>query len=225
MASRYEVSLAIENPSPDLTGASGVNQVPDLIARIRFNASEEPSGRRILFRGGGHAQAALLLRQLRGEPIDRPNNTLSTRGVGAHVSGRLPAPWRRQDYLKFATAAGTGIGRYITDLGTVGGQDAVYDAVDNNLVALPVYSTYVGYEHWWSETLRSTATFGAVFVDNLEIQEPDALHTTTRTSVNLSWSPISRVDVIAEILAGRRVNKDRRDGRAAQVQLGWIFRF
>ncbi len=225
VANRYEVSFAIENPSPDLTGASGVNQIPDFIGRIRFNASEEPSGRRILFRGGGHAQAALLLRQLRGEPNDRPNNTLSTRGFGVHVSGRLPAPWRQQDYVKFATAAGTGIGRYITDLGTLGGQDAVYDAAENNLVALPVYSTYVGYEHWWSETLRSTATFGAVFVDNVEIQASDALHTTTRTSFNLSWSPISRVDLIAEILSGRRVNKDRQDGRAGQFQVGWIFRF
>ena len=132
----YELALAIENPSPDLTGASGVNQVPDFIARVRFNTNENPSGRRLLFRGGGHAQAALLIRQLRGEPIDQPNTTLSTGGIGVHVSGRLPAPWRQQDYLKFATAAGTGIGRYITDLGTLGGQDAVYDAGANTLVAL-----------------------------------------------------------------------------------------
>ena len=115
----YELALAIENPSPDLTGASGVNQVPDFIARVRFNTNENPSGRRLLFRGGGHVQAALLIRQLRGEPIDQANTTLSTGGIGVHVSGRLPAPWRQQDYLKFATAAGTGIGRYITDLGTL----------------------------------------------------------------------------------------------------------
>ena len=222
---RYEMSLAIENPSPDITGATGINQIPDLIARIRFNAGDNPSGRRMLFRGGGHTQAAVLFRQIRGEPNGQSNKTLSTGGYGIHVSGRLPAPWRRQDYLKFATAAGTGIGRYITDLGTLGGQDAVYDPTTNVLVALPVYSTYLGYEHWWTEKFRSTATFGFVFVDNVDIQPFDALHQTTRSSVNLSYSPIDRVDLIAEFLSGRRVNKDRQDGRAGQLQIGWIFRF
>ena len=225
LTERYELSLAIENPSPDISGASGVNQVPDFIARVRFNADEKPSGRRILFRGGGHAQAAFLLRQIRGEPEDRQNDILSTAGYGLHVSGRLPAPWRRRDYLKFATAVGKGIGRYITDLGTLGGQDALYDVDSHTLLALPVYSTYLGYEHWWTETLRSTATFGAVFVDNLDLQPPDSLYQTTRTSFNVSWSPIDRVDLIAELLSGRRVNKDRQDGRASQLQIGWIFRF
>jgi hypothetical protein len=166
-----------------------------------------------------------LLRQIRGEPNDQPNQILSTQGIGVHVSGRVQAPWRQQDYVKFATAAGKGIGRYITDLGTLGGQDAVYDPERNTLRALPVYSTYVGYEHWWTKSLRSTGTFGLVFVDNLDIQAHDALRQTTRSSFNISWSPIRSVDLIAEFLAGQRVNKDRQDGRAGQVQVGWIFRY
>ena len=90
---------------------------------------------------------------------------------------------------------------------------------------LTVYSTYIGYEHWWTDTLRSTGTFGLVVVNNADIQASDSLHQTTRSSFNLSWSPIQRVDLIAELLAGRRVNKDRQSGRAGQVQVGWIFRF
>ena len=127
--------------------------------------------------------------------------------------------------MKFATAAGTGIGRYITDLGTLGGQDAVYDVASNTLVPLSVYSSYIGYEHWWTDRFRTTGTFGLVLVNNADVQALDALQQTTRTSVNLSWSPISRVDLIAEILSGRRVNKDGQDGRAGQLQFGWIFRF
>jgi hypothetical protein len=165
------------------------------------------------------------VRQIRGEADTRPDEVLSTPGIGIHVSGRVRAPWRQTDYLKFATAAGTGIGRYITDLGTLGGQDAVYDAQRNELLALPVYSTYVGYEHAWTETLRTTVTFGAVFVDNLDIQAADALRQTTRSSVNFSWSPVQRIDLIAELLGGRRANKDGKDGRAGQLQVGWIFRF
>ena len=225
LGTRYEFAVAAENPSPDLTGATGVNQVPDLIARIRLNPGEETKHRRPLLSGGGHTQAALLIRQVRGEPDGRENQILSTAGVGVHVSGRLAAPWRRQDYVKFATAAGTGIGRYITDLGSLGGQDAVYDSARDELRGLSVYSTYVGYEHWWTTKLRTTWTFGAVVVDNLDIQAADALHETTRSSFNLSWSPIPSVDVISEFLFGRRENKDGQDGRASQLQIGWIFRF
>jgi hypothetical protein len=225
LTDQLELALALENPSPDITGASGVNQAPDVIARLRFNANEGKEARGLLLRGAGHTQAALLLRQIRGEPNDQPNQILSTQGIGVHVSGRVQAPWRQQDYVKFATAAGKGIGRYITDLGTLGGQDAVYDPERNTLRALPVYSTYVGYEHWWTKSLRSTGTFGLVFVDNLDIQAHDALRQTTRSSFNISWSPIRSVDLIAEFLAGQRVNKDRQDGRAGQVQVGWIFRY
>ena len=225
LAARGEFAVAIENPSPDITGASGVNQVPDLIARFRFQVRNDPPRHGQLLHGDGHVQAAVLVRQVRGEPEDKVHDILSTTATGIHISGRLQAPWQRRDYVKFATAAGKGIGRYITDLGTLGGQDAVYDSVNDRLIALPVYSTYIGYEHWWTDKLRSTGTFGAVFVDNLDIQAADALYQTTRTSFNLSYSPVQRVDLIAEVLAGRRVNKDRQDGRAGQLQLGWIFRF
>jgi hypothetical protein len=112
----------------------------------------------------------LLVRQIRGSPTDASNETLSTGGIGVHVSGRVATPWQPRDYVKFATAGGTGIGRYITDLGTLGGQDAVFDSDASALRALRVFSSYLGYEHWWTETLRSTGTFGLVAVDNLEIR-------------------------------------------------------
>ena len=122
--------------------------------------------RRDRLRGGGHVQLAFLLRQIRGEYV--PDATLSTLGVGAHYSGRITSPLAPdRDRILFALAGGWGIGRYITDLGTVGGQDAVYDPATNTLQALPVLSGYVGYEHWWIPTLRSTATWGTVYVDNL----------------------------------------------------------
>ena len=36
------VSLAAENPAPDVTGATGVNQEPDVVARIHVDATESP---------------------------------------------------------------------------------------------------------------------------------------------------------------------------------------
>ena len=208
-----------------------VNQVPDLVARLRWAPGEKTlvhgglgNWRRDRLSGGGHVQLAFVLRQIRGEYV--PGATLSTLGGGVHYSGRITSPLNAdRDRILFALAGGWGIGRYITDLGAVGGQDAVYDPATNTLQALPVLSGYVGYEHWWIPTLRSTATWGTVYVDNLEVQAGDAFHRTDRATFNLSWSPIPRIDIVGEFLWGRRLNKDGQRGEARQLQIGTTFRF
>jgi outer membrane DcaP-like protein len=219
------LALALENPSPEITGTSGVSQVPDLIARFRW-APAKPPGPLGLLRQGSHIHAALLFRQIRGESTVVENATLSTVGYGVNFSGRLAAPGKaRRAVLKYALYAGQGIGRYITDLGTLGGQDAVYDPATQTLETLPVFAAYVGFEQTWTSTLRSTVTYGYVRVDNLDIQPDDALRATNRGSINLSWSPISRIDLVAEYLLGNRINKDRKSGFSNQLQLGGNFRF
>jgi hypothetical protein len=215
LGERVRLALALEDPNPDLTGATGVNQVPDVVARVRW----EP-------RFGGHIQTAVLTRQLRGEPDDRPNEIVEATGFGFNISGRLPARfWSERDHILFQQNSGSGIGRYITDLGTEGGQDGVYDPNAGTLRTLQAASGYLGYEHWWTATLRSSLTFGIVAVDNLDIQSSDALHYTRRYSVNFMWSPVPRMDLVAEFLAGNRTNKDGRRGSAAQTQIGSTFRF
>jgi hypothetical protein len=220
------LALSIENPDPDLTGATGLNQVPDFIGRFRWEARAKTSSLLGFLRSGAHIQAAVLVRQLRGAPPDRPNDAVATGGAGINVSGRLEVPGSPdRDYITFAANAGQGIGRYITDLGTLGGQDAVYDPATQTLEALPAYSAYLGYQHWWTDSVRSTVTWGGVWVDNLEIQPSDSLKRTQRATLNLSWSPIGRVDLVGEFLWGRRLNKDGQRGTATQYQLGGIFRF
>ena len=225
-ALRENASLAIaaENPSPDVTGATGVNQVPDIVARIHLDREEYP-----LFgflAKGGHFQAAVLARQIRAEAPDRPNETFSAVGFGANVSGQTFTKWREgRDNFTYAVNGGRGIGRYITDLGTLGGQDAVYDPETESLKPLTVFAAYLGFQHWWTEGLRSTWTYGYVGVDNLEFQTPDSLHQTHRVTANVAWSPILRIDLVLEYLAGTRENKDGESGFSNQLQIGGTFRF
>ena len=54
---------------------------------------------------------------------------LVTGGIGGNVSGVFVPRWDAEDRIKFAVNAGSGIGRYIADLSSLGGQDAVYDPV------------------------------------------------------------------------------------------------
>ncbi len=223
LRSALRLALALENPAPDLTGAQGVNLTPDFIARIRWEPS---SGRGLLgFGATEHVQAAIIARQLRGEVTDQPDSTLSTGGFGINVSGVLVLPWDRDDRIKFASNNGWGIGKYITDLGTLGGQDAVFDPAANSLRSLPVSSAYFGYERKWRPTILSAFTYGIVNVSNLGIQPSDALKRTHRTSFNLTWSPVPQADIAIEFLYGTRVNKDDQKGRSSQLQAGWIYRF
>ena len=223
----FSLAGAIENPAPDITNAQGVSQVPDFVVRARW---EPPEGRKgplgVVVGQGVHVNLALLFRQIRGEPLDQPNTTLSTGGFGVGLSGRLTAPWEMESgQVTFSAYAGSGIGRYITDLGTLGGQDAYYDPGTNTIDALPVFAWYLGYERRWDAKLRSTFTYGSVLVNNIAAQPGNAFHMTNRWSLNLTWSPIPRVDLVSEFLFGNRLNKDGQKGSSSQLQLGTNFRF
>ncbi len=128
---RLALALAAENPAPNISAPDGspvpgVNQVPDLVARLRWTPGEKTlvhgslgNWRHDRLSGGGHVQLAFVLRQIRGE-YD-PNATLSTLGAGVHYSGRITSPLHAdRDRILFALSGGWGIGRYITDLGAAG---------------------------------------------------------------------------------------------------------
>jgi DcaP outer membrane protein len=202
--------------------------VPDVVVRARWRPAEGAKGPlgMNMFRQDAHVNLAFLFRQIRGEPLDQPNTTLSTSGFGVGLSGRLTAPWQAEKgQVTFSAYAGSGIGRYVTDLGTLGGQDAFYDVATNTIDALPVFAWYLGYERRWDDRLRSTFTYGTVIVDNIAPQPDDAFHISNRWSLNLTWSPISRVDVVGEFLFGDRINKDGQKGGSSQLQIGTNFRF
>jgi hypothetical protein len=207
-------SAALEDPTPSITGAVGISQAPDLVTRLRWSPTASAPG----FIKGGHLQVALLLRDIRGESA--PNQTLSSSGFGLNVSGRLPFPGNDRDHILLSGIGGVGVGRYISDLAAEGGQDAVFDSLENELKPLRAISAYLGFEHWWNDEVRSTVTWGTVAVDNLTIQAPESYHLTQRASVNAVWSPITRLDLVAEFLWGSRENKDGGKGTSSQLQLG-----
>jgi len=222
---KLKLAVSLENPKPEVTSATGVNRLPDLVARLRWDAAR-PLGRLGLIRSLGHVQAAVVLRQLRAVPVSLPDQAASTTGYGLGVSGRINAGWIfERDDLTFSAYAGKGIARYITDLDTFGGQDAVFDPATGKLIALPVVAGYLGYELGWTRQLRSTLTFGWVRVNTLDIQDPSSLERTLRGSANLIWSPESRLDFVAEFLLGKRWNKDGGWGQSAQLQVGTRYLF
>jgi hypothetical protein len=136
------------------------------------------------------------------------------------------------DRVIFQVNGGTGIARYINDLQTLGGQDAVVDSSGSDLRVLPAFGWYVAYEHMWkvwpsmrNMNLHSTLLWSYVGVNNFDFQPPDAYHYTNRLAVNAIVSPSSRVDVGLEYIYGSRNNHDGASGHANQFQLVGLFRF
>ncbi len=211
---------AIETPAVSLTGGVGVNLFPDVIARLYWEHMD-----------GGHLQTAAVLRQIRGEAF--AGDVRSDWAYGGSVSGVFPVHLRsHNDRFMFQANGGVGIARYINDLNSLGGQDAVFDSTTGELEALPALGWYVAYEHDWKtwdadkgRRLRSTVLWSLVQVYNLDIQPDNAYKRTNRFAINLVMSPYTRVDMGAQFIHGRRTNKNDLSATANQYQVVMICRF
>jgi hypothetical protein len=214
---------AIETPKVSLTGGQGVNVVPDLVARAVWD-----------FREIGHLQGAVVFREIRGEPTPPlTTGADSATAWGASLSGVVPFHYfDLVDRFIFQVNAGEGIARYINDLNSLGGQDAVFNPLTGELEPLPAIGWYFDYEHQWTRwvttremKLRSSFIWSFVKVDNLDFQLPTAYKKTNRYSLNVVFSPSDRIDVGVEYIYGERINKDDHRGNASQAQLVAIYRF
>jgi hypothetical protein len=215
-------AVAAETPKVSLTGGEGVNLYPDLIARAYWE-----------YASNAHLQLALVWRQIRGESDLNPGAVKAANAWGLGVSGVVPfKPANLEDRVVFQFNTGVGNARYMNDLNSLGGQDAVFDPSTGDLKALPATGFYVDYQHKWKHReigrkfdVRSSLIWGFVAVHNTDFQAPESYHKTNRVCGNLVLSPISRIDVGLEYIYGTRENKDGRSGNADQIQFVGIFRF
>ena len=217
----WNMVVSLEDPQPSITGGTGVSKIPDLVTSVRG-----------FVRDKWNVQAALLLRQLSAtwEPADVNTPGFgsedSTGGWALSLSGRRFINWfdDPRDNLMVQFSYGKGYGRYVNDLGTIGGQDAVFNDT-GNLKALTVGATYLAMQKWWRPNLRSTFTAGFVNVDNYGFQPVNTYNRTWRTGGNLIWSPTGNIDIGSELLWGERKDRNDATGSASQVQAMARFSF
>lgn len=215
--------LSLESPEPQITGGQNATAIWDVIASLDWNRGVFMN--RSSF-NGWTARSAIIGRQIKGR-ANRAEGTKKATGWGITGSGTVPVTlFNDQDRLLWQLTYGEGIGRYINDTGTVGGLDAIF-APDGDLEAFPIWAGYVSYQHWWAPRWRSNATVSWVEVDTFDFQNTaeylvrfgPAYERTLRTSVNLMFNPVPRLEAGIEFLWGERKNSNGTDGDAAQMQI------
>ena len=214
----WNLIFSVEDPNPEVTGGEATSQWPDLVASAQKTWFDR-----------WHLRAAVVLRQITAiweEDLSGSTESQVT-GYGFSLSGKTATNfWNASgsDNFLFQLNVGEGIGRYVNDLNTVGGGDAIFDP-SGKLKTLPVIAGYIAYQHWWRENARSNVNLSWVNVDNLSFEPDEAYHQTFRGAVNYIWSPTARIDIGGEIIYGSRENKDTEKADAFQFQLSSKYRF
>ncbi len=86
-----------------------------------------------------------------------------------------------------------------------------------SLVAVPALVCYVGYEHAWTQNMKSVIAYSRATVDNPAVA-PTSLKSTDYFAANILWTPIERMRLGLEYLYGDRVDQNASRGDANRLQ-------
>ncbi len=226
---------AVENPegrariaTPNAAGVTPIVQngvfttkdtSPDFIGRVRYEGS------------WGHVQVSGLTSRT-NTPLLSANPTATTvarpgqgqYGYAALFSAKVKLPFIHEKDSVYGQAGYTdGASRYIQDVATQ--QSVTYNGATGVGVTLKSYGFFIGYEHWWTNTLRSTGTYGFLRIDSPAFSSVAQLRNTEYAAGNIIWSPWNEVDIGAEVQWGERIDRDGRKGTQTRIQSSLVYRF
>ncbi len=217
-------TLGVEDARGDVTTPSGitaVDQVPSVIGKLSY----EPKW--------AHLEVGGMYRRLR---MEGPGYDQSLNGWGITVSGSVNS-WKNDNFI-WGVQYGNALGAYIQDTSGLGLDAAPESKTNTNMRVIPAFGAWAAYQHWWTESLRSSATYGFVHMDtdfDLYPNTPGAgtYKQTHYASANLVWSPWPPFDVGLEYLYGHRTVTDSTavessttgDNHRLQFTMRWNFAY
>ena len=210
VAKTWQLNFGLEKPSSEVDtsidpDAQQVNHAPDGGLNVRWEDSKY-----------GHVQLGAIFRDIGVKgPIVGNQNTF---GWGVNLSTSLNVFDR--DSMQAQLTYGQGLFRYFND--DFQNNDAAFNS-SGNLTAIPAFGAMIGYTHKWTDTLRSTASYGYVHLDNEFSQQPNAYHLTHYASMNLVWQVRKRLSLGLEGLYGFKEEKSGADGNAFRIQIGAVY--
>jgi hypothetical protein len=211
----WHLLIAAEDPQVNVLGGTAISQIPDMVVSVERAWFDD-----------WHVKSSLLLRRMNGTCNCLEDSSDTTTGWGVSVSGMTSIKlWDKRDNLQLQLNYGEGFSNYVNDLGDINAPDAIFNEQTGNLEAVPVFSTYIAFQKWWSPNLRSNFNYSYVAIDFGNIAEPTAYKSTQRLTGNIIWSPVARIDLGAQVLFGSRTNQNKEKATAKQLQLSAKYRF
>lgn len=202
----YRLSLAAENPGGIITPNGfelqddGLRSSVDLAANLRANKE------------WGHLQLSGLYRNIKLDGFPGQQNSFKGWGLGLSGKKRIG----EEDDLLFEVVMGDGVGRYISDLrGTT--SEVGYDS-SGQLGTQFAHAAYLGYQHHWSESTRSTIYGGYAQVSLRDGQPPDSYRRGTKLALNVMRDLTEQDRVGLEFMIGKRQNFDGQSMSASRLQ-------
>lgn len=220
-----DILISIETPTLDVdrylpldTTLTGANQsIPDLVSHYEIRWPR------------GHFQIAGVARAIEYRNLTSGNREFLF-GYGFNFSGSQIVGQR--DKLIYQAAGGEGIARYLVSFGG-GGWDALPD-FQGELVAVPIFGGYVGFQHFWDgldpnddeeSDWSSTFVYGYVQLDNpFEIPE-NTLLTGHYASANLYWHLAQKINFAVEGIYGFRTDEFESRGDNLRIQFVMEYNF
>jgi len=193
-------TIGAEDAGADMTlpaGVTPVNQFPAVVGKFSY----EPDW--------AHIELAGLYRRLKAEGVGYDQ---SIDGWGVAFSGSVDT-WGNDNFI-WGLEYGDALGAYIQDTSGLGLDAAPVSATNTTLRAISAFGAWGAYQHWWSKSLRSSATYGFVRLNSDFDLCPDPAGTgtykqTQYASMNLVWSPWPPFDVGLEYMFGHRMVTDQ----------------
>ena len=209
-----EIFFALEKGESTFTTSTGssfqVNdeQVPDIIGKIKFSDT------------WGNVSVAGIVREINadGKIITGRNDTKW--GAAISVAGRVYLS--SQDNLRFSLSYGNILGRYASS-------NAFNDATINNVAGInlsEIFGAHLAYQHWWTDTLRSSLVIGAACADQDTSVAPNSVNKLFASShLNLLWNPMHKMTVGLEWLHGYRELENDNNGHLDRIQFSAVYKF
>jgi len=212
---RHSLAFALEQPMSDVPKVmTQINNIqitpnspwPDVVLRYRYETSR------------GHLQVGTLLRSVGAwYEMEHADHFCYGFSVGAALTvGEM-------DNVLFQGNYGRGISRYVNDLGGTG-----YDlGLDHGMrsIPLPVYGGLLAYEHYWTEKLRSTITYGYLKTDTYYLPMPDNFKSSAYAAANLIYNVMGSLNVGVELLHGNHFQVNGQQGNATRFQFSFQYDF
>ena len=206
----WQMNIGLEKPGAEVdtsidSDARSVDHAPDGGFNLRWENSDV-----------GHVQFGAIFRDIGVKgPIVGDQSTF---GWGLNLAGSFNI--FDNDSLQAQVTYGEGLFRYFND--DFMNNDAAFDQA-GELKAIPAFGAMVGYTHKWTDTLRSTVSYGYVELDNEFSQSGNAYHITHYGSLNTVWQVRKRLSIGLEALYGHKEEKSGAEGDAFRLQIGVVY--